>query len=158
MLHFDQQQGSRYLFLHQILHLTLRIQLRIKSKNRFVLIFRPDSQSFWNCITRHWDVFPWPTVCGPVKMWGEQGYNHLMWQNKQDKEHCVPAGADKRRLVRKYHYQFNNVEQILYCRIKCNIPLNPYSDRLTVVTSSNTHYKPRTVTLHYWSPTLTDFS
>ena len=74
------------------------------------------------------------------------GHHHFMWK---DKNHCVPAGADKRRLVRKYHYQFNNVEQILYCRIKCNIPLNPYSDRLTVVTSSNTHYKPRTVTLHY---------
>ena len=57
--------------------------------------FRPDSQSFRYCTARHWDVFPWPTVCSPVKVWGKQEHHHIVWQNKEDEEYCLSTSIDK---------------------------------------------------------------
>ena len=70
-------------------------QTATDSENYITFFSRPDSQSFRHCTARLWDVLPWPTVCGPIKMWGKQEHNHLMWQDKEDQKHCVPTGLDK---------------------------------------------------------------
>ena len=57
--------------------------------------FRANSQSFRNCIARLWDVLPWPTVCGPVKVWRKQEHHHHMWLYQEDKKYCLPTGLDK---------------------------------------------------------------
>ena len=126
-------------------------QTATDSKNYITFFSRPDSQSFRHCTARLWDVLPWPTVCGPFKMWGKQEHNHLMWQDKEDQKHCVSTGFDKKwhgLIVKKIFFVVTTT--VLSNKMYCDNPLAFWSE--TIGNSLNRHsypWKLQTAKLNY---------